>query len=236
MISGLVSGYALLTGSSVGILGPSVLSHPWDILFFPFRIDAGGSIFGGRWGALLLSLYVYWFLGAILEQELGRVRYNLYMFSGMILATIAGVLVPGVTALYIYYSVFFAVAYIAPDMELYVFFVLPVKIKWLAWIAIAIIVMEAIATAAIEGSGWAVVGPLVSFLNFLVFFGREHLRRRPGTRTRISRSAGPAQAIHRCTVCGVTELDDPEIEFRFCVQCADHEYCMNHLHSHEHIG
>ena len=49
-------------------------------------------------------------------------------------------------------------------------------------------------------------------------------------------AAPPKIAIHRCAICGRTELDDPDLEFRFCSKCnGNYEYCADHLHSHEHV-
>ena len=43
-------------------------------------------------------------------------------------------------------------------------------------------------------------------------------------------------ARHRCEVCGRTEISDPDLEFRFCSKCSGaHEYCMEHLNTHQHI-
>lgn len=42
--------------------------------------------------------------------------------------------------------------------------------------------------------------------------------------------------LHRCAVCGRTELDDPNLEFRYCSKCAGNmEYCMDHLYTHRHV-
>ena len=43
-------------------------------------------------------------------------------------------------------------------------------------------------------------------------------------------------ARHRCAVCGRTELDDPNLEFRYCSKCnGNYEYCQDHLFTHEHV-
>jgi hypothetical protein len=57
-----------------------------------------------------------------------------------------------------------------------------------------------------------------------------------GQRMRGYRNGKGRQPIHRCTVCGRTELDDPTLEFRYCSKCkGNHEYCMDHLYNHVHI-
>ena len=43
-------------------------------------------------------------------------------------------------------------------------------------------------------------------------------------------------ARHRCSVCGRTDISNPELEFRYCSKCAGaYEYCMEHLYTHQHI-
>jgi hypothetical protein len=241
-LSAITSGYVLMTGSSLGLLQPKLLSHPWDLVFFPFRLEFPGAmpaLLGGGWGGLLIRLYLYWMFGSIVEAELGRVRYNVYVWMGVVMVTLTGVFIPEVTAVYIYYSVFFAVAYLAPNMELYIMFILPVKIKWLAWLAVAGIVLESLGSAAATGNYWLLAGPFLTFLNFFIFFGREFLETKVRAHSSGRRMKAMAtvrvSALHRCTVCGMTENDDPNMEFRFCVDCSDHEYCMTHLRQHEHI-
>lgn len=44
------------------------------------------------------------------------------------------------------------------------------------------------------------------------------------------------QPLHRCAVCGRTELDDPNLEFRYCSKCqGNYEYCMDHIFTHIHV-
>ena len=41
---------------------------------------------------------------------------------------------------------------------------------------------------------------------------------------------------HKCAVCGRTEKDDPNLEFRYCSKCEGNlEYCMDHLYTHKHV-
>ncbi|MBR4098714.1 MAG: hypothetical protein IKK44_01845, partial [Clostridium sp.] len=42
--------------------------------------------------------------------------------------------------------------------------------------------------------------------------------------------------LHKCTVCGVTDADDPDMEFRYCSKCNGYYcYCMNHINDHVHV-
>ena len=53
----------------------------------------------------------------------------------------------------------------------------------------------------------------------------------------VTRKDSPVRtARHKCAVCGRTELDAPDLEFRYCSKCAgDHEYCSEHLYTHTHV-
>jgi hypothetical protein len=115
------------------------------------------------------------------------------------------------------------------------FFILPVKIKWLAlvtWIGYFL--------AVVEGS-WTTRGlVLASVANFLIFFGREiAARMKTGHRqmtAQASRVAEPMKRIHRCTICGIASDVDRDLDFRYCSKCAGGKcYCPQHIRNHEHI-
>ncbi len=185
-------------------------------------------------------LYFYYLLGTRLEEEWGNFRFNVYYFSGVALSILGAFLAgASATATYLNLSIFLAFATIDPEFSILLFFVIPVKVKylaWLAWLAVAFtVVFEPLPAKIMVG---------VSLLNYFAFFGRD-LKRRVRTgiafgpqrgRFRASVRAGAAAPIHRCTICGATEQDDPRLEFRFCSKCAGyHEYCLTHLGAHDHI-
>jgi hypothetical protein len=135
-------------------------------------------------------------------------------------------------------SVFLAFAYLNPDFELLLFFILPVKIRWLALLTWVIYGYQFIA------GGWSTrLSIIASVGNFLLFFGRDiwlaaGMRRRSMAHAADrAGSAGKAdQARHRCRICGKTELSNPELDFRYCSKCAGDEcYCSDHIRNHEHI-
>ncbi len=185
-------------------------------------------------------LYFYYLLGTRLEEEWGHFRFNVYYFSGVALS-IAGAFLAqaSATATYLNLSIFLAFATIDPEFSILLFFVIPVKVKylaWLAWLAVAFTVVFEPLPAKIMAA--------VSLLNYFAFFGRDLKRRvRAGiafaprrSRFRAHMRAGAAAPIHRCTVCGATEQDEPRLEFRYCSKCAGHhEYCLTHLDTHDHI-
>ena len=127
---------------------------------------------GGNPALQPLFLFVYlWFLvwmGDALEHAWGAFRVTLFYFLGMVGVTIAAFFFGGggLFAFLLNLSLFFAFATLYPDVQIYVFFVLPLKVKWLAFVGLAPLVLE-----LMWGSLSTKAAILVSFLNYFVFFG-----------------------------------------------------------------
>lgn len=213
-------------------------------------IPPSGSFLG-----IVIMMFFYYSIGTVLEQSWGAFRYNLYIFSG-ILFTVLGafilyfILGGGVgygrffSTYYINLSIFLAFAASYPDMEVRLYFVLPIKIKWMAWVYLAYIVY-----AMITGNFAIRVAIIASLLNFIVFFlsGRNMRPYRPKEMARKAKfkqqttkarthMTYPNGAAHRCAVCKRTELDNPNLEFRYCSKCnGNFEYCQDHLFTHQHV-
>lgn len=183
--------------------------------------------------------YLFYLMGTSLEAHWGNFRYNVYLIVGTI-ATVAGAfLTPTMPAsnAYLEGSVFLAFAYLFPNFELHLFFVLPVKIKWLAlvaWIGIFL---------AVVFQDWNTrLMVFASVVNFLVFFGREIFDRMHYGRRQMARQAARIGAkdkgyFHRCTTCGITDRSHPTMDFRYCDECAGScGYCTEHIRHHEHVN
>jgi hypothetical protein len=189
---------------------------------------------GGNPALQPLFLFVYlWFLvwmGDALEHAWGAFRVTFYYFLGMVGVTVAAFFFGGggLFAFLLNLSLFFAFATLYPDVQIYVFFVLPLKIKWLAFISLAPLLLE-----LLWGSLSTKAAILVSFLNYFVFFGPSayaRLQDRSATdiRKRKFQSKGsPEETLHRCAICKRTEKSNPELEFR--VSRNGEEYCLDHL-------
>jgi uncharacterized paraquat-inducible protein A len=150
------------------------------------------------------------------------------------------------TSHYINLSLFLGFATLFPNMQFRLYFFIPVKAKYLAFIYFALLAFEIV-------SGGLPVALLigVSLINYFLFFGvptlKHYSRKRRGlystTATTKSYKNIPKGekppikvAFHKCHVCGKTEVDDPEMEFRYCSSCnGNYEYCMDHLKDHEHV-
>jgi hypothetical protein len=181
--------------------------------------------------------YVFYLFGSALEHTWGAFRYNVFLLIGWLATIVASFLEPDAPASigFLQGSVFLAFAYLYPDFQLLLFFLLPVKVKWLAlfqWLWYGYVVLMGDLTTALLVTA--------SVCNFLFFFGHDiFLRMKSGRR----RMAGQAQKIrtantprHTCTVCGVTNLADPKMSFRYCSKCVGAPcYCAEHIHTHPHI-
>jgi hypothetical protein len=126
-------------------------------------------------------------------------------------------------------SLFFAFARFYPDQVIYLFFILPVKIKWVAWASAAFLLF-----GFFVNSNSYRMALVAAFTNYLIFFGPEiiydarHRGEVAARRKRYARqSRSEAEPLHKCAVCGATELSDPNLDFR--VARDGDEYCMPHL-------
>ena len=208
----------------------------------------------------LMVLLFYYPIGTSLERTLGTFKYTLYILSGMIFTILGAfilyfllggnVLVGSVfSTYYISLSTFLAYAMCYPDMQVLLMFIIPVKMKWMAIFYVVIIVYEMI--QYIMAGAWYLVIPIVaSLLNFIIFyFGtmdfsrdnpkeihrRNEFRRAMEPQGRMKSGSGTVTK-HKCAICGRTELDDPNLEFRFCSRCnGNYEYCQDHLFTHTHV-
>ena len=135
-----VSLSALLAFSPYYILHGQI----WRIITFVF-VPLDSNLF-----FLAVSLYFYYMIGSVLEREWGTAKFNVFYGLGILLNVVVGFLLYAVTAplypshllpllttasmTYVNLSLFFAFATLYPNMQVLLFFIIPIKIKWLAWI------------------------------------------------------------------------------------------------------
>lgn len=203
----------------------------WRLLAFLFIPPSWSVIF------IFFALYLFYLMGTALENHWGAFRYNLFLLAGYALTVGAAFLTPyqAATNIFIGGSVFLAFAWLFPEFQLYLFFILPVKIKWLA-----LLTWLGYGWALLSGTWQTRLAVLASIGNVLLFFGRDiALRMRSGGRKMASQARDIAKSrepFHRCAVCGRTDLSHPDLEFRYCPDCGGLGYCMEHIGNHEHRG
>lgn len=183
--------------------------------------------------------YLLFLMGTSLEATWGDFRYNVYLLIGYLATVAAAFALPQAagTNAYLLASVFLAFAALFPKFEICLFFLLPVKVKYLAlvtWIFYALPFLQG------DWEGAALVLAAVS--NYLLFFGRDiwalvlgnkrHMEHKWGRQ-----ALGAAQRIiHTCRTCGATQDSHPQRDFRYCSKCqGTHAYCDQHLRSHAHV-
>lgn len=214
---------------------------------------------------VIFTLYLYYMIGRHLELVWGTFRFNFYFFMGVFFHVIAALLtylllhvsLPMGTY-YLNMSLFFAYAAIYPNQQFYLMGLIPIKVKWLAWIDAAYFGYTILQAFLPAYGGDPFLGPFykasaleafVSILNFLIFFmmtrnmrrySSKEIKRKQTYRREVQQGREQVQyangARHRCHVCGRTELDDENLEFRYCSKCnGNYEYCQDHLFTHEHV-
>ena len=179
---------------------------------------------------MVLVLWFLWWIGEGIERAWGAFRFTLYFLVGMIGTTAAAFFFGSNFAnQMLIASLFFAFARFYPEEVIYIFFILPAKIKWLAWISAAVLLFGFV----MNGNAYR-MALIAAFSNYLIFFGPEmiHEVRHRGEvskrRKRFeSQSRSEAEPLHKCALCGATELSDPNLEFR--VARDGEEYCLAHL-------
>ena len=186
---------------------------------------------------LIFFLYFFALIGNTLEAQWGTFKFNLYILIGYI-ATVLVVLIPGaiVSNVFLMGSIFVAFAWLFPEFEILIFFVFPVKMKWLglaSWILMLI--------AFITGDWAAKAQVAAGSLSFLIFFHADLWQSLRTSRRKFKGQMARAQSeeakppLHVCAQCGVTDQSDRKMEFRYCPLCTGTPaYCINHIQNHQH--
>ena len=213
---------------------------------------------------VIAILFFYYPISASLEHTWGKFKFTLYILSGMIFTVIAAFILHFVmggvldglggiifSTYYISLSIFLAYSLTYPDMTVLLMFVIPIKMKWMSIVYAAIVIYD-VARYFMNGAWFMALPIIASLLNFVIFFlgTRDFNRYNPkeihrknefkhavngGSKTVPFPGNSNAVTKHKCAVCGRTEKDDPNLEFRFCSKCnGNYEYCQDHLYTHIH--
>ncbi len=208
---------------------------------------------------MLISLVCYYSLGRAMENAWGTCRFTLFYFCGVLMMDIYCMIFGGVASpYYLNLSLFLGYATLYPDARFLLFFIIPVKAWIFALIDLALVVFGLVMYPFPMN-----LFSVISLANYFLFFGKDvanviplswrikirKLFKKKGSAPKAQPKTGtipfpqggrpaPVKAdyTHRCTVCGRTDVSNPELEFRYCSRCNGyHCYCQDHISNHNHI-
>lgn len=259
----------LLRFSAQDILSGQV----WRLFSYIFTFASDSSFFGSSLFGAVISIMFYYWAGNTLEDVCGTLRFNLYYLVGILINDAVGLLIYWLYPINIMFSsgalnlsMYLAVATLLPEARVYVYGIVPVKMKWMAWVYLGLTAYDLgsnfsstipflMQYGSILSGGYIAslllycLFPLVSLLNYFLFFGGSlrnltpHFKRiniqrqsRADARKKTQSSGSGRAYRHRCTVCGRTDADCPGLEFRYCSRCRGYFcYCIDHINNHTHV-
>lgn len=235
----------------------------WRLFSWIFMPTTSLDFFG------LLFLFCVLMWGSSLESMLGTFRMNVFLWGGVILSDIGGIIIYVITKFalgsgasiylstyYILMSMLLALAICMPEGEVRLYFVLPIKMKWMLvfeLLYLAYIVFNTFKTMLAytnySALGWILglissAEIILAIANMFLFFwaSKTHISRKQKKRQREFRAQfsqprpGSGISQHKCAICGRTEITNPELQFRYCSKCTGNkEYCQDHLFTHTHM-
>ena len=138
----------------------------WRVLTFVFVPFSGGGPL-----SVVLGIYFTWFIGSALEKEWGDFRFNLYLLLGMLGAVLACLLTGYADTYCLSLSLLLAFAMLYPEMQVLLFFVIPVKVRYFGWFAAALWVFSFLSMGLFGKLNY-----LLCMAGFLAFFGPQAWR------------------------------------------------------------
>ena len=216
----------------------------WRLFSYVFTFDAGHLLMTA------IALFCYYTLGRSIEMVWGTFRFNLFYLSGVLLMDIFCMIFGGsADVYYLNMSLFLAYATMYPDARFLLLYIIPVKAWIFALFDLALTILGVVQMTAAGLFPYSLF-PLVAIANYFLFFGRDVINVVPlSWRMKLGRKKPTAQPKvqfrvvekkemfnHKCTICGRTDVTNPELEFRYCSRCSGyHCYCEDHINNHCHI-
>lgn len=244
--------YSLLIFDRGAILQGQV----WRLITYPL------TFYNSNLLLMAVALFCYYSLGRAMENIWGTLRFNLFYFCGILLMDIWCMIFGGqADVTYLNLSLFLSYATMFPDSQFLLFFIIPIK-AWIFALVDLLLVAYSLLAYPFPYNFFSVI----SLANYFLFFGSDVLNVIPmswrANARRLFRkksyapkeekpkvipfpNAGSYEATtakpkapytHKCTICGRTDVSNPELEFRYCSRCSGyHCYCEDHISSHSHI-
>ena len=225
----------------------------WRLFTYVFTYSAGNALI------MVLSLFCYFSLGRAMENTWGTFRFNLFYLTGVLLMDVFCMLFGGTASVfYLNLSLLIGFATLYPNAQFLLFYIIPVR-AWILGLFYLGITIYNVVQLSLAGYFPLNLFPLIAIANYFLFFGKDVVNVIPlNWRIRMSRKtksrpvkntgtipfpkAAPKSAparenyTHKCSVCGRTDVTNPELEFRYCSRCNGyHCYCEDHINNHTHI-
>lgn len=243
--------YNLLVFDRAAILQGQV----WRLITYPLTYHVDSVLL------MLISCFCYYSIGRAMENIWGTLRFNLFYLTGVIMMDVYCLIFGGrASVTYLNLSLFLSYATLFPDSQFLLFFIIPVKARLFALVDLAIVVLDLVSYPFPYN-----LFSVISLANYFLFFGPDVLNVLPQSwrinarrlfkkkasasrqeqpkvipfdagSYQASKAAPKAPYTHRCTICGRTDVDSPDMEFRYCSRCKGyHCYCQEHISNHSHI-
>lgn len=225
----------------------------WRLITYPLTYNAGSLLLTA------ISLFCYYSLGRAMENIWGTLRFNLFYLTGVVMMDVYCMIFGGSASVtYLNLSLFLSYATLYPDSQFLLFFIIPIRAWIFALFDLAIVLIDLVSLPFPYN-----LFSVISLANYFLFFGKDVLNVIPmswrANARRAFRKASPsnkkakvisfdagsyeashaspkAPYTHRCTVCGRTDISNPELEFRYCSRCKGYYcYCQDHINNHVHI-
>lgn len=234
----------------------------WRLFTFPFAPSLSPSTALSPFSMLIFLFFTY-NLGSYLEQTWGQAKFNLYFLINVLFFALIGILayvlrvsfsISGlwfsdvfVSSYYLHLSMMLAFATLFPQLTVRLFFLIPISMKWLGLIVLGLLLFD---TLRFTGLFPASLIPFTLIFPYLLFCGdilKRHLNLGNVQNTKnvihfkkAVREAEVRQNMRsysrKCTVCGKTDTEYPDLEFRYCSRCNGYYcYCMEHISKHTHV-
>ncbi len=150
--------YSLITLTRTGLMHGQI----WRLVTFVFVPPSSSPIF------ILFALYFYYMIGVGLENQWGKVKFNLYYLVGMLGSIIAALITGYADNTFLNLSLFFAYAALYPDEQVLLFMILPIKMKYLALVDAALYLYY-----FIVGTASTRITIVLCLLNVALFLGGD---------------------------------------------------------------
>ena len=221
-----------------------------DLIMFYCFYNLGRAV-ESAWGSTIRFNLFY--LGGVVLMDIFA------MTCGGLTIDIMGMQLPGHAlysgrmAIFLHLSLLISYATLYPDAQFLIFFFIPIKAWILSLIYFVMLAVEIVQLSVPTMYFPHNLFPLVGLANYFLFYGKDivnllplswRIKRKPKKQYAPQQPihfAKPEQKskpnyLHRCTVCGRTDVSNPELEFRYCSRCNGYFcYCQDHISNHEHV-